>query len=146
MNRTVLFRRLSLGLASLALAGASMAATAEDQQLSEARSMANTEAQVAVDLQAWTDERDIELLAQADGLVTNAMRAAAEEYAIAALAEADGLITTQLRERIEFQRLAELAMTSDGLIVDGIDIAASLQDAAPAAAAPGRVMVAATSR
>lgn len=145
MNRTVLFRRLSLGFASLALASASMAATPEEQQLSEARSMANADAQVAVDLQAWTDYRDVELLAQADGLITNAMRAAAEEYAIAAMAEADGLITTQLRERIEFQMLAELAMTSDGLIVDGIDIAASLQESAPAAN-PGGVMVAATSR
>jgi hypothetical protein len=89
MNRTF-FRRFSLALATLTIASASIAS--EDAQLSAAREAAASDAQVAVQLQNWLDQRDIALTAQADGLITNDMRAAAAEYAAAQLAAADGLV------------------------------------------------------
>jgi hypothetical protein len=78
MKRTHLFRALSLGLVSFALAGASLAASSE-----------------------------VALLVQADGLITDEMRAEAERAAITALVEADGLVTAQLRQDIEVSRIAE---------------------------------------
>lgn len=126
MNRTAFFRRFSLALATLTLATASIAA--EDAQLSAAREAAASDAQVAVQLQNWLDQRDIALTAQADGLITNDMRAAAAEYAVAQLVEADGLISAQLQESVA----ARLA-AADGLVVDNAEFAVSLPAARPAA-------------
>ncbi len=125
MTRTAFFRRFSLALASLTLATASFAA--EDAQLSAAREAASSDAQVAVQLQAWIDQRDIALMAQADGLITNDMREAAAEYAVAQMVEADGLISAQLQQAV----VVYLA-SADGLVVDGAEFAATLPAVRPA--------------
>jgi hypothetical protein len=98
MNRTHLFRALSLGLASLTLAGASLAASSDD----------------------------VALLVQADGLITNDMRAEAEQIAIAALVEADGLVTAQLRQDVETLVVARIA-AADGLVVSVAELAPSAE-------------------
>jgi hypothetical protein len=134
MNRTTLFRSLSLGLASLALCTASLAGSIEQDPLSAAQALAASDAQVARDLQAWIHSRDIALLAQADGLITNDMRADAEQYAVARLVEADGLVTAQLREEVETMVVARLA-AADGLVVETITLAESVPPTAPAARA-----------
>ncbi|MBC7957026.1 MAG: hypothetical protein H7Y33_14290 [Cytophagales bacterium] len=141
MNHTNLFRTLSLGLASLAVATAGVAATVEQEQLSEARSLATTDVQVAHELQTWISARDIALLAQADGLITNDMRADAHQYAVGQLVEADGLVTAQLREQIETQHVAQLA-AADGLVVEGMVAALSQPESSPATRNPGAVLVA----
>jgi parvulin-like peptidyl-prolyl isomerase len=145
MNRTNLIRTLSLGLASLALATASLAGTAQQDQLRAAYDMADTDANVAVELQAWLSQRDIAMLAQADGLITNDMRADAEQYAVAMIVEADGLVTAQLRDQVEMQVVARLA-AADGLVVEGYDLAISSPESAPATRNPGAVLLAATGR
>ena len=125
MTRTAFFRRFSLALASLTIASASVAG--EDAQLSAAREAAATDAQVAMQLQQWLDQRDIALTAQADGLITNDMRIAAAEYAVAQLVEADGLISAQLQESVAAQLAA-----ADGLVVDHAEFAVNLPAARPA--------------
>ncbi|MGY4831398.1 hypothetical protein ACVNIS_22700 [Sphaerotilaceae bacterium SBD11-9] len=70
MNRIHLIRTLSLGLASLALATASAAASPSYDEVAR--------------------------LVEADGLVTDELR----DAPVALLAEADGLITNQLRAEI----------------------------------------------
>ncbi|MCR5884357.1 hypothetical protein LRS03_16485 [Rhizobacter sp. J219] len=125
MNRTAFFRRFSLALATLSLATASVAS--DEAQLSAAREAAASDAQVAVQLQNWLDQRDIALMAQADGLITNDMRAAAAEYAVAQLVEADGLISAQLQESV----VARIA-AADGLVVDNAEFAVSLPAVRPA--------------
>lgn len=140
MNRTVLFRRLSLAIATLSIAIASMAGGLEDSQLADARVMAADDAEVALQLQSWIDQRDIALLAQADGLITNDMRADAEQYAVAQLVEADGLVSAQLREHVEHQIVARIA-AADGLVIESV-MAMSLPESAPATRNPGAVMVA----
>lgn len=125
MNRTAFFRRVGLALATLTLATASVAN--DDAQLSAAREAAASDAQVALQLQSWLDQRDIALVAQADGLITNDMRAAAAEYAVAQLVEADGLISAQLQESVA----AHLA-AADGLVVDTPAFAVSVPAVRPA--------------
>jgi len=145
MNHSNPLRTLSLALASLTVATAGIAGTAEQDQLSEARSLATTDAQVATDLQAWVSARDIALMAQADGLITNDMRADAQQYAVAQLVEADGLVTAQLREQVESQHVAQLA-AADGLVVEGLTITASLPESSPATRNAGAVLVASSQR
>lgn len=125
MTRTAFFRRFSLALATLTLATASVAA--EDALLSAAREAASSDAQIALQLQAWIDQRDIALVAQADGLITNDMREAAAEHAVAQLVEADGLISAQLQQAV----VAQLA-AADGLVVDSPEFAATLPAVRPA--------------
>lgn len=125
MNRTAFFRRFSLALATLAIASASIAG--EDAHLAAAREAAASDAQVAVQLQSWIDQRDIALTAQADGLITNDMRAAAAEYAVALLVEADGLVSGQLHESVAAQLAA-----ADGLVVDHAEYAVNLPAVRPA--------------
>jgi hypothetical protein len=139
MNRTALIRSLSLGLATLVIASGSIAA--DDQQLSAARELAQTDSQVATQLQSWIDQRDIALMAQADGLITNDMRASAEQYAIAHLVEADGLISAQLREAAEQQMVASIA-AADGLVIGVI----SAPDTSVATRSPSTLLVAAGGR
>ncbi|WOB08146.1 hypothetical protein [Piscinibacter gummiphilus] len=125
MNRTAFFRRFSMALATLTIASASIAS--EDAQLTSAREAAASDAQVAVQLQNWLDQRDIALTAQADGLITNDMRAAAAEYAVTQLVEADGLVSAQLQESVAAQLAA-----ADGLVVDHAEFAVNLPAARPA--------------
>jgi hypothetical protein len=141
MNHTHLFRTLGLGLASLAVATAGVAATIEQDQLSEARLLATTDAQVARDLQAWISARDIALLAQADGLITSDMYADAQQYAVTQLVEADGLVTAQLRDQTDVQQVAQLA-AADGLVTEGMVASMSMPESSPATRNPGAVLVA----
>lgn len=141
MNRTHLIRTLSLGLASLALATASLAGTTQQEQLRAAYFMAETDAQVAVELQAWVSQRDIALLAQADGLITNDMRADAEQYAIAMLVEADGLVTAQLRQDVETLTVARVA-AADGLVVAVAELAPAVDDSTIAQRSADTVLLA----
>lgn len=144
MNRSNLFRTLSLSLASLAFSAAGVASSVEHDQLTGARDLATTDAQVAQDLQTWITQRDIALLAQADGLITNDMRAAAEVYAVAQLVEADGLVSEQLRADVETMIVTRLA-AADGLLVEPIVLASSTESA-PAARASGALLLAAKTR
>ena len=145
MNRTTLLRTLGFGLASLAFASAGIAGTVEHAQLASARDMATTDAQVAQELQAWITDRDIALLAQADGLITNDMRAAAEVYAVAQLVEADGLVSEQLRAEVDTLIVTRIA-AADGLVVEPIVLANSSTESAPAARRSGAVLLAAKTR
>jgi len=142
MNRSNLFRTLSLSLASLAFATTGVASSVEHDQLAGARDLATTDAQVAQELQTWITQRDIALLAQADGLITNDMRAAAEVYAVAQLVEADGLVSEQLRADVETMVVTRLA-AADGLLVEPIVLASSSTESAPAARHSGAVLLAA---
>ncbi len=145
MNRSTLFRTLSLSLASLAFATAGVASTVEHDQLASARDMATTDAQVAHELQAWITQRDIALLAQADGLITHDIRAAAEVYAVAQLVEADGLVSEQLRAAVETLVVTRIA-TADGLLVEPIVLASTSSEATPAVRRSGAVLLAAKTR
>ncbi len=145
MNRTTLFRTLSLSLTSLAFATAGVAGTVEHDQLASARHMATTDAQVAHELQAWITDRDVALLAQADGLITNDMRAAAEVYAVAQLVEADGLVSEQLRAAVETMVVTRIA-AADGLVVEPIVLASTSSESAPAVRRSGAVLLAAKTR
>lgn len=144
MNRNNLFRTLSLSLASLAFATAGVAGSVEHDQLASARDLATTDAQVAQELQTWITQRDIALLAQADGLITNDMRAAAEVYAVAPLVEADGLVSEQLRAEVETLVVTRIA-AADGLVVEPI-VLANRTEPAPAPRASGAVLLAAKTR
>ncbi len=141
MNRSHLFRTLSLSFASLVVSGASLAGTASDDDLRAAQSLASTDALVATHLQAWSDMRDVALLAQADGLITNDMRADAQQYAVAMLVEADGLISAQLNERVGMQIVSRIA-AADGLVVDSYEATTSTPESQPATRNPGAVLVA----
>ena len=144
MNRTTLLRTLGLSLASLAVATAGVASTVEHDQLASARDLATTDAQVAHELQAWITQRDIALMAQADGLITNDMRAAAEVYAVAQLVEADGLVSEQLRAAVETMVVTRLA-AADGLVVERIVLASS-SESAPAPRNSNAVLLAGKTR
>ncbi|MBT9527668.1 MAG: hypothetical protein IV105_20625 [Rhizobacter sp.] len=145
MNRSNLFRTLSLSLASLAFATAGVAGSVEHDQLASARHLATTDAHVAQELQTWITQRDIALLAQADGLITNDMRAAAEVYAVAQLVEADGLVSEQLRAEVEMLVVTRLA-AADGLVVEPIVLASSTGSAPAARASRAAVLLAAKTR
>ena len=90
MRRSHLIRTLSLGLASIAVAGASLAATVEQQQLYAARDMADTDPLVAQHLTAWLS----------DSAVLTPPTASEDDAAVSRLAEADGLITHRLRKEL----------------------------------------------
>jgi hypothetical protein len=144
MNRSHLFSTLGLSLASLAFASAGVAGSVEHDQLAGAHELATTDAQVAQELQSWITQRDIALLAQADGLITNDMRAAAEVYAVTQLVEADGLVSEQLRAEVETLVVTRLA-AADGLVVEPI-VLASGTESAPDARTNSAVLLAAKTR
>ena len=148
MNRTTLFRSLSLGLASLALATASLAGTFEQAQLDAARSIALDDTQLANDLQAWVNAREAAEFAAARSMALDDAQIANELQAwvnaqqdVALLAQADGLVTNDMREQVARLAVARIA-AADGLVVDTPELMASQPESEPATRNPGAVLLA----
>jgi hypothetical protein len=92
MNRTHLFRTLSLAFVSLT-AVAAWAAPADDLKI--ARALAQTEPQVAVDLAAWLTADDVARLVERDGLVSTDWREQASYLIGTRLAIAEGVLMAE---------------------------------------------------